>query len=273
MMAVGQESFSQPDGVQPGGYGKLFQTCGRIQFDLGQLTSDYHRGVHQNVGARLATSMDESVAAVAVQRKKVTAVKADLESCRKKYDQAVAKGKGVDTAQVAKDTAEADMQSALSAYSEGLNKFLAQDKQLGLPILDLVEEQVNYHKTALMLLEQVTPKLQAAYLDLGGKSNRVFGGNLPAEGVAPIILGCCAAINREGLDSEGIFRKQGSATKIRTLRANYSKGAADLSTAEGYGHDINAVAALIKIYFRELQEPLMLSSLCGSHPLRSSLEA
>ena len=136
-----------------------------------------------------------------------------------------------------------------------------------------MEEQINYHKTALMLLEQVSPKLQAAYLDLGGKSNRVFGGNLPAEGVAPIILGCCAAINREGLDSEGIFRKQGSATKIRTLRANYSKGAADLSTAEGYGRDINAVAALIKIYFRELQEPLLLSSLCVSHPLRSSLEA
>ena len=119
MMAVGQESFNQPDGVQPSGFGKLFQTCGRIQFDLGQLTSDYHRGVHRNVGARLSASMDESGAAVAVQRKRVTAAKSDLESCRKKHDQAVAKGKGVDTAQAAKATAEADMQSALSAYSEG----------------------------------------------------------------------------------------------------------------------------------------------------------
>lgn len=198
---------------------------------------------------------------------------ANFESCKKKYEQAKTKAemKGgeesqqkCDAAKAAFDESVGELKKAQTGYSVSLRSFLDQDRQLGAPLVDLVAEQINYHRTSLMILEQMMPKLQSVYREMGSTEGRVFGGVLPPIGVPPVLLHCCACINREGLDEEGIFRRAGAASQIRNLREAFSKGTADLSKPANYAGDIHAVAAIIKAYFRELHEPLLITTFYNS---------
>lgn len=49
--------------------------------------------------------------------------------------------------------------------------------------------------------------------------------------------------------------------QIRKLRADLNSFRADLSTRDGYGGDIHAVADLIKTYLREMPDCLLTSAL------------
>jgi hypothetical protein len=73
-----------------------------------------------------------------------------------------------------------------------------------------------------------------------------------------IIVQCAEAINRDGLDTEGIFRlagrailalgwRKGSASRIRKLRAALNGGRVNFSTPESYENDIHSVANLMKV--------------------------
>ncbi len=72
-------------------------------------------------------------------------------------------------------------------------------------------------------------------------------GNEPVEGVDPVLRECCAAIMRDGLEVEGIFRLAGSATKLRRLRLAFNSGTADLKSAASYSNDIHSVAGVVKV--------------------------
>ena len=154
----------------------------------------------------------------------------------------------------------ADLAKAQTAYSVALQNFLAQDRQLGGPLVELVSEQMNFHRTSLMVLEQMMPKLETTYHDMGARTGRVFGGVLPVSGVPPVLLHCCACLNARGLEEEGLFRRAGAASQIRKLREAFSKDTADLTDQTSYNGDIHAVAAIVKAYFRELHEPLLITT-------------
>jgi hypothetical protein len=91
----------------------------------------------------------------------------NFDTAKKKYEAAKAKadGKGessdkYDAVKFASDEAEAELAKAQTGYSVALQSFLDQDRQLGAPLVDLVTEQMNFHRTSLLVLEQMMPKLQ-----------------------------------------------------------------------------------------------------------------
>eukprot|EP01122_Echinamoeba_exundans_P008937 TRINITY_DN3046_c0_g5_i1.p1 TRINITY_DN3046_c0_g5~~TRINITY_DN3046_c0_g5_i1.p1 ORF type:complete len:691 (-),score=174.97 TRINITY_DN3046_c0_g5_i1:11-2056(-) len=60
--------------------------------------------------------------------------------------------------------------------------------------------------------------------------------------------------SHNALGEEGIFRVPGSATDIKLLKAKYDKGKkVDLETVE----NVHTVAGILKVFFRELTEPLL----------------
>ena len=69
-----------------------------------------------------------------------------------------------DAVKYASDEAEAELAKAQTGYSVALQSFLDQDRQLGAPLIDLVTEQINFHRTSLLVLEQMMPKLQQTYV-------------------------------------------------------------------------------------------------------------
>ncbi|KAF9518998.1 hypothetical protein BS47DRAFT_1370866 [Hydnum rufescens UP504] len=77
-----------------------------------------------------------------------------------------------------------------------------------------------------------------------------------------VVEKCCTAIRENALDVVGIYRLSGTTSKIQKLKAAFDRDvdAVDLSSPE-WTSDINIVASALKLWFRELPEPLLTFSL------------
>ena len=91
---------------------------------------------------------------------------------------------------------------------------------------------------------------------------RLFGGKLVEYIVAskhdipPIITSCVRAINRLGLHNQGIFRIPGSQLEINQFKEAFEK-CDDLDPLVAVSpREMNSVAGVLKLYLRELREPL-----------------
>lgn len=75
------------------------------------------------------------------------------------------------------------------------------------------------------------------------------------------------------MDYEGIYRKSGGASQMRTIQLLFEQGdEPDLEDVDEY-NDICAVTSVLKQYFRELPNPLLTYELypnfleaCGEYP-------
>lgn len=65
---------------------------------------------------------------------------------------------------------------------------------------------------------------------------------------------CVKAINRLGLHNQGIFRIPGSQLEINQFKEAFEKGEDPLVTVNP--REMNSVAGVLKLYLRELKEPL-----------------
>ncbi|THU92989.1 RhoGAP-domain-containing protein [Dendrothele bispora CBS 962.96] len=80
--------------------------------------------------------------------------------------------------------------------------------------------------------------------------------------VPPIMRKCCEAIEKYGLDVQGIYRLSGTTSKVQKLKQLLDKDldSVDLDSPE-WSSDINNVTGVLKMWLRELPEPLMTFSL------------
>ena len=90
---------------------------------------------------------------------------------------------------------------------------------------------------------------------------KLFGGSLEEyleetnQDIPMIIRSCVRVINLYGLHHHGIFRVSGSQVEINNFRDAFERGddpLADMTDAS----DINSVAGVLKLYLRELREPV-----------------
>lgn len=95
------------------------------------------------------------------------------------------------------------------------------------------------------------------------KPNPVFGVELvklmkrDGQEVPEIVRKCTDAVEASGLKSVGIYRLSGTSTQIQSLKSSFDRdcAAVNLSTDENAG-DINNITGLLKLWFRELPDPL-----------------
>ena len=89
---------------------------------------------------------------------------------------------------------------------------------------------------------------------------RLFGGklieyiNATKQEIPPIVTSCIKAINRLGLHNQGIFRIPGSQLEINQFKEAFEKGEDPLITVNP--REMNSVAGVLKLYLRELKDPL-----------------
>nr|XP_053635944.1 SLIT-ROBO Rho GTPase-activating protein 1-like isoform X6 [Cherax quadricarinatus] len=90
---------------------------------------------------------------------------------------------------------------------------------------------------------------------------KLFGGSLEeyleatGQDIPLIMKSCIRVINHYGLHHQGIFRVSGSQVEINNFRESFERmedPLADVTDAS----DINSVAGVLKLYLRELREPL-----------------
>ncbi|XP_031158049.1 PH_BCR_vertebrate and RhoGAP_Bcr domain-containing protein isoform X1 [Sander lucioperca] len=75
-----------------------------------------------------------------------------------------------------------------------------------------------------------------------------------------IVRQCVEEIERRGMDEVGIYRVSGVATDIQALKAAFDSNNRDVSVMMRE-MDVNAIAGTLKLYFRELPEPLFTDEL------------
>lgn len=95
----------------------------------------------------------------------------------------------------------------------------------------------------------------------GGGAPKLFGGSLEEyleetnQDIPLVVQSCVRVINLYGLHHHGIFRVSGSQVEINNFRDAFERGEdplADVTDAS----DINSVAGVLKLYLRELREPV-----------------
>ncbi|XP_054632457.1 rho GTPase-activating protein 4-like [Dunckerocampus dactyliophorus] len=68
-----------------------------------------------------------------------------------------------------------------------------------------------------------------------------------------VVESCIRFINLNGLHHEGIFRVSGSQMEVNNLRDSFERGEDPLAEDK---HDLDSVAGVLKLYFRNLKNPL-----------------
>ncbi|CAJ0886377.1 5675_t:CDS:10 [Entrophospora sp. SA101] len=123
-------------------------------------------------------------------------------------------------------------------------------KSQKLKINEIPYNQYNMSEQAINIINPTNPK-------------PVFGTDLSElmkrdGGVIPIILRkCVTAVEKYGLESLGIYRLSGVTSQVQSLKSLFDKDAesVDLDSEENL-KDINNVSSLLKLWFRELPDPL-----------------
>ena len=73
----------------------------------------------------------------------------------------------------------------------------------------------------------------------------------------PLVLEwCCHLIETCGI-VDGIYRLSGKASNIQKLRSCFNEHSLPDLTDETFVQDVHCVASLLKLYFRELPDPLL----------------
>ncbi|KAI8085164.1 Rho GTPase activation protein [Halteromyces radiatus] len=102
------------------------------------------------------------------------------------------------------------------------------------------------------------PGTQVQTMDISHQGdNDIFGGflYLDQDQYVPVVVRqCIEQVEMKGLDSVGIYRLSGPASTIQKYRTAYNRRElVDLAEE----HDINVATGLLKLYFRELKNPLL----------------
>ncbi|KRY12040.1 SLIT-ROBO Rho GTPase-activating protein 1 [Trichinella patagoniensis] len=90
---------------------------------------------------------------------------------------------------------------------------------------------------------------------------RLFGGSLEeyveltGQEIPLIIRSCVRMLSLFGLHHQGVFRVSGSQIEINAFKDAFERGEDPLSDVTD-ASDVNSVAGVLKLYFRELREPL-----------------
>lgn len=86
----------------------------------------------------------------------------------------------------------------------------------------------------------------------------LFGGTLKLQedgSVPQIVRQCVEEVDKRGLDVVGIYRLSGQSTSIQKYKNLYNTNPSEVDLSEE--NDINVITGLLKLYFRELKNPLL----------------
>ncbi|XP_078481148.1 LOW QUALITY PROTEIN: active breakpoint cluster region-related protein [Ciona intestinalis] len=138
------------------------------------------------------------------------------------------------------------------------------------------EVSVLMNELSISVSIKFTPREHSLQRLPSKKSNGVFGVKIgvtakrESSGIPSIVRKCVAEVERRGMGEVGIYRVSGVASEIQALKASFDTNRRDVTMLLGEV-DINAVAGVLKLYFRELPEPLFTDSRYSDFVSSSSL--
>ncbi|XP_074648090.1 rho GTPase-activating protein 17-like [Tubulanus polymorphus] len=248
--------------------GTLFQICGDMEGSLGKEVLTHELEVESNVLTPLQNITENDIPNIMKLKKQLNRLVLDMDSARARYHQSLRQstipGKENKTDLIKDELEDASMkvEQCRDALATEMYQFFSQETEYGKIALSYAEAQARYHRHSLEVLESVLPKLRSEITQYAHKP--VYGTSLEdhlqstEREIAVVLEECVCTLIDVGLEEEGLFRVAGGASKVKKLKAALDAGVVDL---DEFIRDPHVVAGALKLYFRELPEPLMTYSL------------
>lgn len=148
--------------------------------------------------------------------------------------------------------------SKIREYILGASRIARLDSKAEL-LRNALAQDCTLH-TSIMVKTNVPKRKRIGRMNMSGQP-KLFGGSLEEylettqEEIPLIMRSCIRVINLFGLHHQGIFRVSGSQVEITNFREGFERGEDPLADTTD-ASDINSVAGVLKLYLRELREPL-----------------
>lgn len=192
------------------------------------------------------------------QKDKLDRAVLDMDSTRSRMSNAQNKNEKWDQLQDELDSRWNKVESLKDSWESDLYTLAGKELELSNTFHIMIKLQMDFYKTAYETLQNLLPVIQTK-IDHYPK-RPVFGCPLAdhlryaKRDVSIVLEVCCSALCELGLKEEGLFRVSGTLTKIKKLKAAFDIDEIDLSDMDNHAHSI---AGALKMYLRELPEPLM----------------
>ncbi|CAH1976389.1 unnamed protein product [Acanthoscelides obtectus] len=232
----------------------ILKSCGEIEQQLAKEFGDHETKVEEMVYNPLQTVLENDFPNILKHKQSLKKYCLDKDSASNRYQ-----ATGKETLREDMEEADTKVEQSRDALAVEMFSVLAKENELSEYILQLLKLQRSYHESALKNLEMLIPFLEHK---IGNSPVRkVFGTSLKehlritGKRLAYPLEICITALSEYGLSEEGLFRVAASTTKVKRLKASIDSGCFVALIPEY--RDAHVLASLLKLYLRELPEPLL----------------
>ncbi|KAJ8912956.1 hypothetical protein NQ315_000011 [Exocentrus adspersus] len=236
----------------------ILKESGLIEQQLGRENADHEMKVEELVYTPLQNVLENEFPNVLKHKNALRKYCLDKDSASNRYN-------ATKKETVKEDLEEADNKVEQSRDVLAIEMFniLSKENEFAEYLLQLLKLQRGYYESALKNLETVIPQLEK---EIGNSAVRkVFGTDLKehlrvtGKRIAYPLEICISILSQYGILEEGLFRVAGSTSKVKRLKLSIDSGCFSALIPEY--RDVHVLASLLKLYLRELPEPLLTFSL------------
>uniref|UniRef100_A0A8C6WEM0 Rho GTPase-activating protein 17 n=1 Tax=Neogobius melanostomus TaxID=47308 RepID=A0A8C6WEM0_9GOBI len=248
--------------------GKMMEVCGDAENRLASELMHHELQLEKDVLDPLSQLAEVDIPNILKQRKQLAKLVLDYDSARTRWLQAtksIISGTNTQALTAKADLLKEELDEAMNKVelckdqlAADMYSFSSKEGDYAQYFVTLLEDQADYHRKSLTVLETVLPTIKAQQDSWTEKP--AFGTGLDehlkrsGREIALPMEACVMMLLETGMKEEGLFRIAAGASKLKKLKA-----ALDCSTSqlEEFYSDPHAVAGALKSYLRELPEPLM----------------
>ncbi|XP_065899740.1 rho GTPase-activating protein 44-like isoform X2 [Dysidea avara] len=240
--------------------GTVMMICGDCERELSSHETTYERALEADVVCRLNSILEEEGPKVDKSKKKLNSARLDKDTAKSRHTSAQKSAQvlpsKMESLQSSLDEAETKFDHQQDAYATDMFRFLSKEHEIAQETYKLLERQLVWHRLSVKTLEEYLPKLQAELTT--STSHPVFACLLEEHlklcqcEVAVVIEQCVTTLKAFYMDTEGLFRIAGSASKVKNLVAAF-----DARAEEMHLYDPHTIAGVLKQYLRDLPDPLL----------------
>ncbi|XP_064626283.1 rho GTPase-activating protein 44-like isoform X2 [Lineus longissimus] len=245
--------------------GTMYQMCGELEGNLGKEVLQHELEMEEHALNPLQNILDSDIPNVLKCKKQLNKLVLDMDSAKSRYQAQVRQmpNAGRESAKldnVKDEFEEASMrvEQCRDQLATEMYQFLAREADYAKILIEFVESQARYHQKCLKTIEKIIPEMKVQLEQYPHKPLY----NYPLEDhlhitereIAAVIEDCICVLMEYGLDEEGLFRVAGSSSKVKKLKAAFDAGIVEM---DDFLRDPHVVAGALKLYLRELPEPLM----------------
>ncbi|XP_072394395.1 rho GTPase-activating protein 44-like isoform X2 [Diabrotica undecimpunctata] len=232
----------------------ILSDCGKAEQQLAREYADHEVKVEDLVFKPLQNVLENDFPNILKHKHNLRKYCLDKDSASNRYQ-----ASGKETLREDMEEADTKVEQSRDALAVEMFNVLAKENEISEYMLQLLKVQRSYHESALKNLQELIPHLEKRIGD--SHVRKVFGTSLKEhlritnKRIAYPLEICISALTEYGMSEEGLFRVAASTSKVKRLKAAIDSGCFSVLIPEY--RDVHILSSLLKLYLRELPEPLL----------------